>query len=251
MAGNDIKHDATSQDHAIFLWSAMKEFSQKSQDSKDNTIQAHLIESCRKYLEVEEDDINVVNDKDMCPYCYSPWSNGHYQFKSKPKVKRKGKYKVTALELLCLQCKKLVKINNRKIKRSEISVKVEKTRDSGGKVSKEKKTKQNKKDEICVESTGDTLATKKEKKKKKEGSNKFEKQIPSTVPGISKEKESSKAKAAPMRDMPDNNAIKSIKGPASNDKKRMKFQKHLNKTNQTAEKPKSSLESFLSSVGNF
>uniref|UniRef100_A0A8D9BVH8 Uncharacterized protein n=1 Tax=Cacopsylla melanoneura TaxID=428564 RepID=A0A8D9BVH8_9HEMI len=79
-------------------------------------------------------------------------------------------------ELLCLQCKKLVKINNRKIKRSEISVKVEKTRDSGGKVSKEKKTKQNKKDEICVESTGDTLATKKEKKKKKNKKNKKRRQ---------------------------------------------------------------------------
>jgi hypothetical protein len=55
-------------------------------------------------LKCEDEESYKINEKEMCPYCFNLWRNGYYEMKTIPKVKRKGRYKVTALVSMLIVC---------------------------------------------------------------------------------------------------------------------------------------------------
>ncbi|KAI5736248.1 hypothetical protein M8J76_001433 [Diaphorina citri] len=252
MAENtEMKTDrATAVEHAMFLRNAMQEFSWNMHSAGENAkvIQAHLTES---YLKYEDEESYKINEKEMCPYCFNLWRNGYYQMKTIPKVKRKGRYKVTALELLCLQCNKKVKINNSKVRRSEIASKIVATQSQKGK-SLNKKNKN--KNMTNVGSLSIKVQTPGEKKKKHNSStlstpkqsSALMKQV-SNSPQLKTTPSASKMQSSKV----DVSLRLNLSGSKSAEKKRLQMQKHLKKSNQTPPKPKSALENFLNSVDKF
>lgn len=148
--------------------------------------------------------------------------------------------------ILCFQCNNTVKIHTSKVPRSQIidntQIRAEKCH-----IKIKKKITKIK----LIESNQEQLASKSTKRKvKEEGSliapkenpnNKKVLDIPQNkISFASKGKEISKAK----------NNQNNLAQKKNEDKKRLKFLKHLSKSNQTPIKPKSSLESFLNSVNN-
>lgn len=152
-------------------------------------------------------------------------------------------------ELRCLNCKKIVKVNNSKVRRSQIK----RIFHPSSKEILNKRKPVNSTD--LVKTNNDQVPSLKTKKKKNKDSLSILKETPTFNKQVSSSSHSKYQSISNGKSFSNPKNVSQVKNNIAvqknrEQKKRMKLQKHLTKSNLPTVKPKSVLENFLNSVNN-